>query len=1058
MKLSMVMQRFQFFKMTFRAAMLVLGGLSSPFLVAQVKTETKMPAPKTELVIPPFRKMPERFVKYPLKTKRMIFQDKDIALANLNAAKYPEAKKVKDEIIKAASYWLDWNDTDLRDLLADARVPRAFDLNPKGSPVHGDAVFKKAGPYPWIVDPRHPLQVKSPIDGQMFPSNNYMALYKSDFKLTQDSTADYFDDGWGWTAPDGERYWFVAYANQWTWKNFIEPAFLNLGRAYLLTGDKRFAHKAAVMLHRMAEVYPSMDHANQSRYGLISKSEGRTYNGKVLNLIWETLLIQNASEAYDAVWETIDGDQELQKFYGKNGESIRSFIEANLLEDALDAYMERKIQGNYGLHQSALIYILLARQNMDTEKYMHMLVDEPGATQQHMGLRYALYNMMFKDGMPFESPYYNMLTVEKLATLGEILKKGGTNLFTEPRLKMVFNGPPSFVVTGKFTPDVGDSGNSLGQVIGLNPTAYQIAYDHYKDPAYLTWLANVDKTGANSFSTFESLFRPVLPQTAPMPGGRAVPINSSRLFAGYGLGILNNPKDVTALSFNYGMKGTHYHWDFLNFELFANGQKMMPDLGYPDAMNEYVKEVYAWSTNTIAHNTVVVDAERQNLNNPGVLHNFANGKFARSMDASSPAYSMVSRYRRNLIMIDVDDKQSYVVDFFRVVGGKQHDYTLHGPPGKMTVSEGKAGPVRKGTFAGENVAFGDIYDDAVLGKPGYSLGYGKYHGSGFSYLYNVQKLEDVKTTLQYQHISDDKARLKIHLLPVGKQETFIADAFDKPRAQNNVLKYVIARRQSTENAPLSSTFVSVLEPYNSHPFIESTRLLKLDKGEGNAVEVIRANVIEIIISDTTNSAKIIAEQGIETDAGSALIGLDKSGNLQRVYFSDGTYLRYKGKSFKSLPAEGVVTSVDYKKQEVKVQFKANFISPTIPGSVAHFTNGRASNVHPVAKFIGSGKNFTLKTSDDLLLGKVRVKEVSAQSATTETKLPFAPLCAGTTILNLNFEHVTGLKYIDDRTLQWTGTPKISLKAGDDVFITDVAVGDKVVFKSNFSWESLTDKK
>ncbi|MGZ7265386.1 hypothetical protein ACXWP3_09760, partial [Streptococcus pyogenes] len=78
-----------------------------------------------------------------------------------------------------------------------------------------------------------------------------------------------------------------------------------------------------------------------------------TYPGKVLNLIWETFFARAFAEDYDAIWETIDGDSALQKFYGKNGEHIRSFIEANLLEDAIDAYFANKINGNFGMHQSA---------------------------------------------------------------------------------------------------------------------------------------------------------------------------------------------------------------------------------------------------------------------------------------------------------------------------------------------------------------------------------------------------------------------------------------------------------------------------------------------------------------------------------------------------------------------------------------------------------------------------------------------------------------------------------------------------------------------------------
>ena len=60
-------------------------------------------------------------------------------------------------------------------------------------------------------------------------------------------------------------------------------------------------------------------------------------SGKVLNRIWETRFITGLAEAYDMIWDHIDLSFSLQGKIGKSGEEIRSFIEANLLEDALEA-------------------------------------------------------------------------------------------------------------------------------------------------------------------------------------------------------------------------------------------------------------------------------------------------------------------------------------------------------------------------------------------------------------------------------------------------------------------------------------------------------------------------------------------------------------------------------------------------------------------------------------------------------------------------------------------------------------------------------------------------
>lgn len=1009
---------------------------------------TTSPA-RDSLVIPPFQPVPERSPGFPLKTARMIYREADIVKARTNLDRYEEARKVRDRILKAADAWLAHSDSAIIALMPDARVPRAFDLNPKGSPVHGDTVFKVGGFYPWIVDPDHPLQVKSPIDGQVFPSNDYLAYYKSDFKDKTGLDRMYADDGWGWIAPDGERYWFVAYANQWMWKGHIEPAFADLAHAYLLTGDKRYAHKAAVMLYRLGEVYPSMDHANQSRYGLMEKMKGHTYNGKILNLIWETSLIQNAAEAYDAVWDSIDGDMALQKATGKTGEQIRGFIEANVLEDAVDAYMHRKIQGNYGMHQIALLYILLARQHVDTGKYLRMLVEEPGESRVQSGLRYALYNMIFRDGQPLEAPDYNLLTVQKITRFADMLRTGGTDLFGEPRLRALINSPLEMVATGRITPGIGDSGSVLGTLVGQDPDVYQVGYGAYRDPRYITWLAAIDKVGAQSFSTFESLFRDVLPASAPLPDGRALAARPSHLLAGYGMGILNNRSDRVALTFNYGLKGTHYHWDFLNFELFAHGRKMIPDLGYPDAMNEYVKEVYTWSFNSVAHNTVVVDAQRQAGNVPGTLHDFADGKFARSMDASSATYPQTTAYRRNLIMVDVDSLCSYAVDFFRVAGGRQHDYALHGPPGKVA-ADGQWTEKQPGTLAGSDVNFGDIYDDARMGAKGYQGSYWNYKGSGYQYLFNVQKLNGDRTALTYSHVSDASAKIKIHILPQPGQEIVMADAWNKPRAKNYLLKYTIARRKSVGEKPLKSTFIGIMEPFPDKPFIRAVR--KLPVSQGAAVEVVRSGAADVVISDTTNGRKTVAGYHVTTDARAAVVSFDGAGQPVRVFFSGGSYLKVKNRTFRATTTTGIVTQVDAKNRRLSIKLEGSSFEKPAPGVVVHFTNALRKTEHPVRSAQLAGNVLTLETADDILVGKVHTVRNAADSLVTDTNLPFAPLYIGATALNDRFEPLGLLRSVTDQALKPAGKWAAMPADGADVWLSNIGVGDRVRISAKFEWE------
>ena len=268
------------------------------------------PILKVGEILPPRVHTPQ----FPPKDRRTLFTDAEISQARKNVSLYPAAKKVADDIRKEADYWAEWTDESLRDLVTSAEVPRSFELCPEGCPIHGKKIFEVTGViYPWIIDPKKPFCVKCPIGGETYPSNDYGKFYRSGFKDRSDFNGPYVDDGRGWVGPNGQRYWFVACWNHWLWvmhavapHQNLQGGLAALGRAYLLTGEARYAHKAAVLLARIAEVYPNMEHESQSRYGqLMAEKDGTRYSGKIVNAIWETYLVAQFAETYDAIWETI---------------------------------------------------------------------------------------------------------------------------------------------------------------------------------------------------------------------------------------------------------------------------------------------------------------------------------------------------------------------------------------------------------------------------------------------------------------------------------------------------------------------------------------------------------------------------------------------------------------------------------------------------------------------------------------------------------------------------------------------------------------------------------
>ena len=992
-----------------------------------------------------------RVPQYPLKDRRTLFTEREVAQARENVARYPSARAVADKIIKDADEWANWDDAALAALIAPARVPRAFDVSAVGCPKCGNQITEKFGGYAWIVDPKTPFKVKCPVDGSVFPSNDFETYYRSGFKEKVGWDTDYVDDGWGWTDPKtGQRYWFVAYANHWTIFGKVRNVVQALSRAYVLTEDRRYAHKALVALHRFAEVYPEMDHAPQSRYGTMMKALGQDYPGKIVNRIWETDMVTALAEAYDACWDAIDEDAELQRATGKTGEQIRAFIEANLLEDAVDAYFQAKIRGNYGMHQQTLAHLAIVRQHGDRQRWLDSLMNEAGPNPQLLGLNYALYNLIFRDGIPFETAvHYYSIWLERISAYAPLLERAGLRPFDVPKLKRLYDGALAMICARAHNPNIGDGGTVWGGIVRPDVPTYQTGYRKYEDPLCGAYLAALGATGDGGFTTFDSLFHP--PVEAPRSSTRGpatMPAQPSRLLDGYGMGILNNRADSVAVALYYGLKAGHGHFDRLNVEVFANRHPMLPDLGYPDAMNEFVPGIFTWSKNTIAHNTVTVDAKRQSGNIPGFVELFADGSFARVIDVSAyGTYPQCEQYRRAMIMVDCGANQSYFVDVFTFRGGKQHDYSLHGPPGSFEAIGGEWTAQARGTLAGEDVEVGQIYDDPALGAPGYKGGYGHYAGSGFQHLYNVRRHERGAFVAEWSHERDHAAKLRIRVLAQPGQQVILANARVSPAKFPQVLTYLIARRTSASALePHASRFVSVIEPSKAEPLIKSVRTVALSQGFGTAVEVLRSDGgADVIVYDADGTRKTVHDAAVSTDAHVAVVRRDASGRVTGRYFAGGSFLEADGNRAEASARSGTVLSVDPQKSQIRVKPDQPDATPEdFIARVARFRDALRQTSHTIIAAARDGEHIVLTTSDDLLVGRARVEDARRDAVTTGTAMPLAAVYRGVTLGNARFEPLGRVTAVEKGTIKLTPSiPHIAPpRAGDDVWFISVGPGDR----------------
>jgi len=1045
------------------------------------------------VMLPPKLRTPQ----FPLKTARTLHSDAEIALARANVEKYPAARAALEPSMVEARYWVEWTDEALRNVVTTAEVPRAVELCNAGCPIHGRKIYEgiNGSSLPWIVDPKHPFQVKCPIGGETYPSNDYAAYYRSGFKDKSSLTGPYVDDGWGWTAPDGQKYWFVAHANHMVWQaggldsRCIINGIRSLSRAYLFTGDRRYAHKAAVLFRRVAEVYPNMNHEQQSRFGELMAAQGTRYTGKIVNLIWESYQVApSLSEAYDNIWETIDGDTALQKFYGQTGEQIRACIEANYFEEAIDGYFNDLMRGNYGTHQRALLLLAVVRQHGENQRYVDEVLHRATGHLLRIGFDYAFYNSVYRDGAPHESPDYNFVWVRIFAETAPLLKKLGYDITQLPRLKRMFDEPLDYVTVGHLSAPLGDSSNRYAPLIRPDSLTYQLGQQLYHDPRYATFLAGIGATGDKSFGTYEALFFPALPAAAPNPDGRALPPQPSRIFSGYGSAILNNPADTRSVDLFYGLHVAHYHHDRLHFDLFANGQDMMPDLGYPDGANEFNSSIFTWSKTSISHNTVTIDAHRQPANPAGHLELFADGPFARALVADAhDTYPQTSVYRRTLVMVDVPDTatakdRGYVVDFFDVTGGHQHDYSLHGPTGKFTAIGGTWSAPEPGTLAGPNVKVGELYDDSVRGAKDFKGSYLNYEGSGFQHLVNVQRLQSGAGDFvaEYVHDKDPNARLRIRVLPQPGQELIRAEARVSPIKYPEIVTYLIARRVADAGeGSLSSNFVAVAEPFTTEPFVKSAQRHDLEmefdhnaseggnppfgrvhKTVASTVMVSLANgfrdiVIHVIDHGSFTVPFSFFGASIQTDADTAVVSLDAEGRPVRVFFAGGSHLQVGELNFTASGVVAKIAAIDLATGKLHIRLAGERAAPdltALPGRVLHLSNPLRQTVQTITDATREGDDLVLTVKDDLKVGLVHVDSVEGNIVHSKTALRLFAIYRGTTLCNRAGQPLgTVLEAKDSGELTLTAPPTGKIAPGEDLWMIDAAVGETVRLPAILSW-------
>lgn len=547
------------------------------------------------------------------------------------------------------------------------------------------------------------------------------------------------DDGLGWVdedgdlGPAGQRWVPVGWAHHWTVVYGYRTLLSTLSSAYLYTNKQKYARAASVILDRVGDVYPEFrlqdtvyfdDGGYTEQNGFPNSSHGGTGRGKQLGSIWESFWIKQVLSAYDAVFPAQKGDDKLVSFLRKKSKKfpglapkdctadIRRNIESGLIREVLPAIKNAQIRGNFGSHQTTLAMSAVIQDDPKgyTGDAIDFLFEEGGLERTNDSTQGAwrvtggdvlpsLLGTFDRDGFPFEgSTHYNSLVKSALQSVGSVLNEyeayTGTDLSQNVFFKQMFEQQESQVCLNRYVPSFGDSKRAgapgFKEMMGVDDLAEAHALYGGSELAKWIHLRNGETTDGLRDEIFTQKPNAVTDAVERIIEAEGPLELDSRQLAGFGFTALragDSESNGRAVWTYYGRNGygpesgygtSHCHRDTLNIGVYAHGLDLSPDLGYPEETGDWPKR-WNWTANTISHNTVLVNENKQEKQWVSKPKRFDHTDRVQLFDIdASNVYEETDQYRRTTAQIAVDENDSYVVDCFRVDGGQDHHFSFHG--------------------------------------------------------------------------------------------------------------------------------------------------------------------------------------------------------------------------------------------------------------------------------------------------------------------------------------------------------------------------------------------
>ena len=902
-----------------------------------------------------------------MKNEQTYYTAERVAAAKENIKKYSWAKAEYDGVIDTAEKYLPYVDA-LYEATVGKGLPRSYKVGYREDPDYaycrycGENVEEGYGGFTYNFN--RLWKIQCPACKRQFPSNDFNLLYKRGLvngnydvavarqknaeavangekdaltnelypELWQDpSSASYnkdprtgdivdgktwgVDDGWGYhtgrTYSNGEPE-VHTYVSYFAYKipNVVSHRVQDFAEAYLYTGEAKYGRAGAILLDRVADVYPEA-FTNEFFHLGFATGGGGDDRGKFTGRIGDAERADTYALAADGLFDYLRSeDPQLISYLSQKAdeynlenkkrtwEDIWSNWADNLLWESFIGIKTCHLLGNTGYHQSAAAGIMLV---LDEEPRSSEILDwlytgaptlgsgqleydnNPGGNVAHNFL-----DLIDRDGMGNESsPTYNLTWVFHFNDLAKYIAMytddAKYDLYQNPKFVMMYHAAVPITTVKTQHANVGDANSTASLEFGGNLQSVKDGFRYIKDTSIASdiaeylYLRNGETAEGLHYDIFTKDPESMESDIESLIAGSVA--RKSEMMAGYGFAILRDGDEYgkkSTQTYNnnmrdfwiwFGVNGdwSHAHQDALNLGIESFGLNMAPDHGYSESSGNLPSR-WQWVRATISHNTIVVNEKNQiyhGKRSTTPLH-FDDSGDVKVMDIdASGAYAETSIYRRTLVMVNAGDDVSYGIDFFRVKGGNDHMYSFHSQSDTIYETEG-LGEIEYqtddgtatgnyvGSYAGADVPYGP--------DPSNSTSESKFvYKSGYTWMKDVRKARDVNkfsvdyNVTDYRSAIKDNKNLHMRLTMLNDfelSEVAMTRGHVPPKLENKLmpeqLEYMLARRTG-EN--LDSLFTTVYEPYKGERYIASTDAVEISTDE------------EISVDDTAKAVKVVRADG-----------------------------------------------------------------------------------------------------------------------------------------------------------------------------------------------------